>query len=214
MKTFNLKGELREEFGKKASKSFRDKGLIPCVLYGGTESENTHFCVPSNKVHNLIYTPEVFLVNLDLDGKSVMAILKDVQFHPVKDTILHIDFLRVFADVPVEVEIPVRLEGLAAGVRAGGKLSLDARKLKVRALADKLPEELVVNVTALRLGKSIQVGELNFEGVEILNSKNAVVCRVQLTRAARGEAAKLEGDETEEGEETAKTSEAKEESKE
>lgn len=212
MKTFNLKGEHREKFGKKASKSFRNNGLIPCVLYGGAESENTHFCVPGNKVHNLIYTPEVFLVNLDLDGKSVMAILKDIQFHPVKDSILHIDFLRVFPDVPVEVEIPVRLEGLAAGVRAGGKLSLDARKLKVRALADNLPEELVVNVEALKLGKSIQVGELNFEGIEILNSKNAVVCRVQLTRAARGEAAKLES--AEEGAEATETDEAQEESKE
>jgi len=115
-----------------------------------------------------------------------------VQFHPVKDNILHIDFLHVFENVPVVIEIPVRLEGLAAGVRAGGKLTLDMRKLKVKALPAKLPEELVINVEKLELGKSIQVGQLNFEGLEILNAKNAVVCRVQLTRAAKGAAAKVE----------------------
>jgi large subunit ribosomal protein L25 len=118
------------------------------------------------------------------------AIIKEIQFHPVKEEILHIDFLHVFDDVPVVMEIPVQLEGLAEGVRAGGKLSLDMRKLKVKALADKLPEKLVIDVEKLQLGKSIQVGELQFEGLEILNAKNAVVCRVQLTRAARGAAAK------------------------
>ena len=117
------------------------------------------------------------------------AILKDIQFHPVKDNILHIDFLHVFPSIPVIIELPVRLTGLAAGVKSGGKLSLDLRKLKVRALAEKLPEELVIDVQNLELGKSIQVGELNFEGLELLTPKNAVVCRVQLTRAARGAAA-------------------------
>jgi large subunit ribosomal protein L25 len=122
----------------------------------------------------------------------MQAIVKEEQYHPVKDTILHIDFLHVFDTEPVVIEIPVRLEGLAEGVRAGGKLSLDMRKLKVKALPAKLPEVLVVNVEKLELGKSIQVGQLNFEGLEILNAKNAVICRVQLTRAARGAAAKAE----------------------
>jgi large subunit ribosomal protein L25 len=140
----------------------------------------------------LIYTPEVYLVNLDLGENKLQAVLQEAQYHPVKDTILHIDFLHVFPEVPVVIEIPVRLEGLAAGVRAGGKLSLDIRKLKVKALANNLPEELVINVEKLELGKSIQVGSLNFEGLEILNAKNSVVCRVQLTRAARGSAAKGE----------------------
>ena len=149
-----------------------------------------NFVVKTGDVRNLIYTPEVFLVDLDFGKKKLQAILKDIQFHPVKDTILHIDFLHVFEKVPVVIEIPVRLEGLAAGVRAGGKLSLDMRKLKVKALANKLPEELVINVEKLELGKSIQIGELEFEGLEMLNAKNAVVCRVQLTRAARGAAAK------------------------
>ena len=153
---------------------------------------NINFVVKNSDVRNLIYTPEVYLINLVLDGKSMMATLKEIQFHPVKDNILHIDFLHVFPDVPVVIELPVRLEGLAAGVKSGGKLSLDLRKLKVKALAEKLPQELVVNVEELELGKSIQVGELNFEGLELLTPKNAVVCRVQLTRAARGAAAKAQ----------------------
>ncbi|HBG56813.1 50S ribosomal protein L25/general stress protein Ctc [Proteiniphilum sp. UBA1028] len=192
MKTFGLKGEIRDDFGKKAARAYRSESLIPCVVYGGHNEENLNFVVKSGDVRNLIYTPEVFLVDLDLGKKKITAVVKDVQFHPVKDTILHIDFLHVFENVPVVIEIPVRLEGLAAGVRAGGKLSLDIRKLKVKALPAKLPEELVVNVEKLELGKSIQVGQLSFEDLEILNAKNAVVCRVQLTRAARGAAAKAE----------------------
>ena len=190
MKTYDLKGEIRADFGKKAARSYRSEGLIPCVVYGGNNENNVHFVVKNSDVRNLIYTPEVYLINLVLDGKPSMAILKEIQFHPVKDDILHIDFLHVFPNVQVEIELPVRLEGLAAGVKSGGKLSLDMRKLKVRALAEKLPQELVINVENLELGKSIQVGELSFEGLELLNAKNAVVCRVQLTRAARGAAAK------------------------
>ena len=190
MKSYELKGEVREDFGKKAARGYRGEGLIPCVVYGGGGEKNINFVVKNSDVRNLVYTPEVFLVNLVLDGKPMQAILQEIQFHPVKDTILHIDFLHVFPNIPVIVELPVRLEGLAAGVKSGGKLSLDMRKLKVKAVAEKLPEELVINVEALELGKSIQVGELNFEGLELLTPKNAVVCRVQLTRAARGAAAK------------------------
>ncbi|MEA5045555.1 MAG: 50S ribosomal protein L25/general stress protein Ctc [Petrimonas sp.] len=192
MKTYELKGEIREDFGKKAARSYRGEGLIPCVVYGGSNEKNINFVVKKGDVRNLIYTPEVYLINLVLDGKPMRAILKEIQFHPVKDNILHIDFLHVFPNVPVVIELPIRLEGLAAGVKSGGKLSLDKRKLKVKALADKIPQELVVNVEALELGKSIQVGELNFEGLELLTPKNAVVCRVSLTRAARGAAAKAQ----------------------
>lgn len=192
MKRFELKGEIRDDFGKKAARAYRSEGLIPCVVYGGHGQENVNFVVKSGDVRNLIYTPDVFLVNLDLGDNKLLAVLKEVQFHPVKDTILHIDFLHVFDDVPIVIELPVRLTGLAAGVKAGGKLSLDMRKLKVKALHTKLPEELLVNVDDLELGKSIQVGQLSFEDLEVLNAKNAVVCRVQLTRAARGAAAKAE----------------------
>jgi large subunit ribosomal protein L25 len=205
MKTFELKGEIRDGFGKKAAKSYRSEGLIPCVVYGGHGNENLNFVIKQGAVRNLIYTPEVFLVNLDLGEKKMQAILKEVQFHPVKEQILHIDFLHVFEDKPVVIELPVRLKGLAAGVKAGGKLSLDLRKLRVRALAANLPEELVINVEKLALGKSIQLGYLSFVGLELLNAKNAVVCRVQLTRAARGDAAAaaaagVEDEESEESE--------------
>lgn len=193
MKTFDLKGEIRDDFGKKAARAYRREGLIPCVVYGGHDEKNVNFVVKSGDVRNLIYTPEIYLVNLDLRGKKMQAILREVQFHPVKDTILHIDFLHVFDGVPVEIDIPVHLEGLAEGVKAGGKLSLDLRKLRVKAVPEKLPERLVINVENLGLGKSIQVGDLKFEGIELLNAKNAVVCRVQLTRAARGAASKTEG---------------------
>jgi large subunit ribosomal protein L25 len=205
MKTFELKGEIREGFGRKAAKSYRSEGLIPCVVYGGHGVENLNFVVKQGDVRNLIYTPEVFLVNLDLGETKVKAILKEVQFHPVKELILHIDFLHVFDNVPVVMDIPVRLKGLAAGVKAGGKLSLDLRKLRVKALAENLPEELVISVEKLMLGKTIQVGDLKFDGLELLNAKNAVVCRVQLTRAARGEASaqqvEVESEESEETEE-------------
>ena len=204
MKKFDLKGEIRDGFGKKAAKSFRSQGLIPCVVYGGHDEENLNFVVKQGDIRNLIYTPEVFLINLELGGKKMQAILKEAQFHPVKDTVLHLDFLHVFDDVPVVIDLPVRLTGLAAGVKAGGKLSLDSRKLKVRALVANLPEELVVNVEKLKIGKSIQVGDLKFDGLELLNAKNAVVCRVQVTRATRSDmnaAAAEEGEETD-GEET------------
>ena len=189
MKSFELKGEIRNDFGKRAAKAFRKEGLIPCVIYGGHGEENTSFVVKSGDMRGLVYTPEVFLINLDLGKKKMMAILKDLQFHPVKDTVLHADFLHVIESAPVTIEVPVRLQGLAVGVKSGGKLSLDRRKLKVKALPAKLPEELVVNVEHLDLGKSIQVNQLSFENLELLDAPNAVVCRVQLTRAARGAAA-------------------------
>lgn len=191
MKTFELKGSLRTDLGKKATKAFRKEDIIPAVIYGGEKStEAIHFTVSNSDVRKLIYTPEIFLVNLSLDGKEYKAILKAIQVHPVGDNILHLDFLHVFDAKPIVMEVPVVLDGLAEGVKAGGKLSLDMRKLKVKATYDKVPEKLHINIGHLALGKSIQVGELNFDGLEILNAKNAVVCRVQLTRAARGLAAK------------------------
>lgn len=192
MKTFELKGESRNDLGKKATKAFRKEDKIPAVIYGGEKSAEKaiHFSVTNSDVRKLIYTPEIFLVDLSIDGTSYKAILKDIQFHPVTDAILHLDFLHVSAGKPITIDVPVVLDGLAEGVKAGGKLSLDLRKLKVRATYDKVPEKLHINVAHLALGKSIQVGELSFEGLELLNAKNAVVCRVQLTRAARGLAAK------------------------
>lgn len=191
MKTFELSGSLRTDLGKKATKALRSADIIPAVIYGGdTSKEAVHITVKTSDVRKLIYTPEIFLVNLNIDGKEYKAILKDMQFHPVSDEILHLDFLHIFPDKPIVIEVPVVLDGLAEGVKAGGKLSLDMRKLKVRALYNDVPEKLHVNIEHLSLGKSVQVGEVNFDGLELLNAKNAVICRVQLTRAARGLAAK------------------------
>ncbi|MCL2650329.1 MAG: 50S ribosomal protein L25/general stress protein Ctc [Candidatus Azobacteroides sp.] len=188
MKTFELKGELRENLGKKASKLSRREGEVPCVLYGGEKV--VHFSVTQDGIRKLIYTPEIFLVNLNVNGKVCNAILKDLQFHPVSDKLLHVDFYEVSAQRPIVMEVPVVVEGLAEGVKAGGKLSLELRKLKVKGLYDKIPEKLVINVENLGLGKTVQVGQLSFDNLELMNAKNTVVCAIKLTRAARGAAEK------------------------
>jgi len=215
MKTFQLEGSPREIVGKKATKALRKQGLIPAILYGKTpvalpyngvlkQGEKiveigdgkgvivTDLVVTAENVRNLIYSPHIFLVELALEEAApVKAIIQDLQFHPVTDALLHIDFLEVFDKIPIVMEVPVVLEGHAEGVKGGGKLNLEMRKIRVKALYDKIPEILTVNVEKLGLGKTIQIGDLHFEGLELTNAKNAVVCSVKLTRAARGiEAAK------------------------
>ncbi|MCD7898941.1 MAG: 50S ribosomal protein L25/general stress protein Ctc [Bacteroides sp.] len=196
MKSFDLKGTARNIAERsseqsRALKEIRRSGGVPCVLYGG--KENVHFTVTNEALRNLVYTPNIYVVNLSVDGKEVKAIMQDVQFHPVKDTILHVDFLEVIDGKPIVIEVPVQMEGLAEGVKAGGKLTLQMRKLKVKALYDKVPERLIVNVSHLGLGKTVKVGELSYEGLELLNAKDNVVCVVKLTRAARGLAAAAQG---------------------
>ena len=193
MKTFKLEGKSREIIArsadqKRALKAMRKNDEIPAVLYGGEKV--VHFAVTNDAVRKLVYTPEIFAVELTIDGETTMAILKEIQFHPVRDKILHMDFLAVSKEKAVEMEVPVALEGHAEGVKAGGKLTLQMRKLRVKAIYDQIPEKLVINVDNLGLGKTMQVGALHFEGLEIMNAKNAVVCAVQLTRAARGAQAK------------------------
>ena len=139
--------------------------------------------------YSMVVAPHIYVVDLVIDGKKYNAIMKDIQFHPVKDTILHVDFYQIDETKPIVMEVPVQLEGLAEGVKAGGKLALQMRKLKVKALYNVIPERLVVNVSHLGLGKTVKVGELNYEGLELMNAKEAVVCAVKLTRAARGAAA-------------------------
>ncbi len=171
----------------RALKAIRKNNGVPCVLYGGKEV--IHFTVTVDGLRNLVYTPHIYVVDLIIDGKKYNAIMKDIQFHPVKDNILHVDFYEIDEAKPIVMEVPVQLEGLAEGVKAGGKLSLQMRKLKVKALYNVIPERLVVNVSHLGLGKTVKVGELSYEGLELLNAKDAVVCAVKLTRAARGAAA-------------------------
>ena len=209
MKTYTLNAEPRTDLGKKATKALRAEGKIPAVLNGGAAVElpfngtlapgqkiveigdnkgliTTDLTVTQEDVRKLVYTPDIFAIELDFNGGKKMAILKDIQFHPVKDSILHMDFLEVDDKKPVVIQVPVKLEGHAEGVKAGGKLSLSMKKLKVKAVYTNVPERLVINVDDLGLGKSLQVGDLHFEGLELVNAKNAVVCAVQLTRAARG----------------------------
>jgi len=217
MKTFNLEASPREIVGRKASKNLRKQGLIPAVLYGQMPVELpyqgalnagekiveignqkgiivTDFIVSFEGVRKLVFTPEIFVVEIDIkDSKRVKAILKDIQFHPVTDAILHIDFLEVFEDKPVTMEVPVVLEGHAAGVKAGGKLNQLARKLKVKGLASDIPEILKVKVDHLELGKAIKVGELQFEKIELVSPKNSVVCIVKMTRASQSAAAAASG---------------------
>ncbi|MDR0657984.1 MAG: 50S ribosomal protein L25/general stress protein Ctc [Mediterranea sp.] len=193
MKSIEVKGTVRQIAERsseqsRALKEIRRNNGVPCVLYGG--AENIHFTVTNDMLRNLVYTPDIYSVNLNIDGKEIKAVLKDIQFHPVKDSILHVDFLEVLDGKPVVMEVPVQLEGLAEGVKEGGKLTLQMRKLKAKALCDNIPEKLVINVSHLGLGKTIKVGELSFEGLELLNAKDNVVCVVKLTRAARGLAAK------------------------
>jgi len=188
MKLFELKGSKRESTGKKAAKAYRRESLIPCVLYGGKEV--VHFTVTKDGVRKLIYTPEVQLVDLTIDGNNCKAILKEIQFHAVNDAVLHIDFLQVFEDKPVVLEIPIELTGLAEGVKAGGKLSMEMRKLKVKGLYKNFPEKLIINVENLGLGKSIQVGNIHFDNLELLNAKDNVVASVKSTRGAAKAAAK------------------------
>ena len=192
MRTIDVKGTARTIAERsseqaRALKAIRKNNGVPCVLYGA--GENVHFTVTNEGLRNLVYTPHIYVVNLDIDGKVVTAIMKDIQFHPVKDTILHVDFLQINEEKPIVMEVPVQLEGSAEGVKAGGKLQLQMRKLKVKALYTNIPEKLIVNVSHLGLGKAIQVKELAFESLELLNAKEAVVCAVKLTRAARGAAA-------------------------
>ncbi len=203
MKSIELKGVARKATGKKDSKQLRREDKVPCVLYGG--EQNVHFAVNSGSLRDLVYTPNVYLVDLEIDGKAYKAIVKDLQFHPVTDNILHIDFLEIFEDKAVEIKIPVALQGLAAGVKAGGKLQTLNRKLKVKALPKFLPDTLNIDVTELALGKSIKVGDVSFENIEILNANNTVIASVKLTRAAKGMASGEEEEEegTEEAEEAA-----------
>ncbi len=232
MQTFKLKGQPRENVGKKASKNLRKEGFVPSVLYGrdplklpfkgelkpgeklvdiGGEKGMivTDFTVSFDEVRKLIYTPDIYLVEIDLkENRTVKAILKEVQFHPVTDAILHVDFLEVFENKPIVMDVPVSLTGHAAGVRSGGKLNQTMRKLKIKGMAENIPEKLEVNIENLELGKVIKVEELAFDNVEIISSKNAVVCTVKMTRATQSAVASAtaEAEASEEGstEETTK----------
>lgn len=194
MKEISVSGKKRTETGKKASKLLRKEGLIPCNLYGEVKGENGlpeafAFVAPFNELRKAVYTPHIYVVNLNIDGVERKAVLKELQFHPTTDALLHVDFYELNETKPLTIGIPVRLNGLAQGVRDGGRINLSIRKINVRAPYKNIPEVLDIDVTNLQLGKSIKVAELSFEGLEIATPAEVVVCSVKATRASRSAAA-------------------------
>ena len=187
METIKISGVKRNAFGKKESKLIRKEGLGPCTIYG--RGETIHFSVDARSLKPLIYTPQSYLVEFDIDGQKEVGVMREVQYHPVNDTILHIDFYHVIPGKPIAIDVPVRLSGSSEGVKQGGKLILSKRKLRISATMENLPDELVVDVTTLGLGKSIFVGDLKYDNITLLTPATTAVCAVKMTRAARGAAA-------------------------
>jgi ribosomal protein L25, ctc-form len=194
MREINVAGKSRSNLGKKASKEMRKEGLIPCNLYGEKKNDDglpeaLSFAVPMAELRKVVYTPHIYVVNLDIDGQKHTAIMKELQFHPVTDALLHADFYEINEEKSIAIGIPVNLVGLAQGVRDGGRLSLSIRKLVVKAPYKQIPEKLDIDVTALTIGKSIKAGEVSFEGLEVVTPKDVIVCTVKMTRAAAAAAA-------------------------
>ena len=196
MKEINVTGQKRTDLGKKASKTLRKEGLVPCNLYGQATADGKpvamSFACPMTELRKVVYTPHIYVINLVIDGESHTAIMKELQFHPITDALLHVDFLEVNDQKPITIGIPVKLVGLAQGVRDGGRMNLSIRKINVTAPYQQIPEHLDVDVTALKIGKSIKVGELSYEGLELTTGKDVIVCSIKMTRAAMSAAAAAE----------------------
>ncbi|MGQ8336317.1 50S ribosomal protein L25/general stress protein Ctc [Sunxiuqinia sp. A32] len=186
MKSIAIKGALRENLGKKESKKLRAEEKVPCVLYGGEEP--IHFYAEVGAFRKAIYTPNVYLIDLDIDGTAYKAIMQDIQFHPVEEQILHVDFLLINEEQPLKIEVPIKVVGFAKGMRQGGKLKTNLRRLKVKALAKDLPDNIEINITNLELGQSFKVAELKSDTLEFLNTKSVPVVTIMITRAARAAA--------------------------
>lgn len=197
MESFEIKGNKRDKLGKSNSKSLRKDGNVPCVLYGGKES--IHFHVMDNSILNLVYTPKVYIVKLDINGKKYDAIIKDIQFHPVTDKVNHIDFFEIDMNKPINIGLPVKTFGDSEGIKQGGKLHIHSHRLLVKGLIKDFPDTLDIDISNLALGKSLKVGEVSFDNLELLDPKDNVVCSVKLTRVSKADL----GEELEEGEEEA-----------
>ncbi len=193
MKEISISAQKRETVGKKASKALRKEGLIPCNIYGeATENGKPvamSFATSFSELRKLIYTPHIYVIKINIDGTDHAAVMREIQFHPVTDAPLHVDFYEINDQKPITIGIPVKLVGLAQGVRDGGRMNLSTRKINVTAPYQQIPEHLDVDVTSLQLGKSIKIGDLSFEGLEIASPKDVVVCSVKMTRNAAAAAA-------------------------
>lgn len=194
MKEIELTGKVRTDLGKKASKQLRKEGLVPCNLYGEKKDENGKpvafsFVSPMSELRKIVYTPHIYVIKLVIDGEVHTAVMKELQFHLVTDALLHVDFYEVNEQKPITIGVPVKLNGLAQGVRDGGRINLSIRKINVTAPFQIIPEHLDIDVTNLQLGKSIKVGELSFEGLSLATPAEVVVCSVKATRASKSAAA-------------------------
>ncbi len=200
MKSITIQGTKRENVGKKSTKALRDAELVPCVVYGGKETLN--FSTEEKSFKNLVYTPEAHTVAIEVDGQTIPAVLQDIQFHPITDKILHADFYQLSDDKPVIMEVPVRITGRSRGVVAGGVLRQSFRKLKVKAVPANLPDEVVVDVTPLRIGNKLYVGDIKSDLYSFVHPDNAVIVAVKMSRNAMkgGAAADDDDEETTEGE--------------
>ncbi|MBR6830602.1 MAG: 50S ribosomal protein L25/general stress protein Ctc [Tidjanibacter sp.] len=184
MKSIQLNGVKRTDFGKKSAKDIRRAQMVPCIIYGGENAE-VHFSVEAKSLKQLLYTPNSYIVEFDIEGSKEVGVLREAQFHPVKEYCQHLDFYRVLPGKPVAIDVPVKITGNSEGVKAGGKLNVSRRKLRISALAEYLPDEIVVDITELGLGKSISCSDLNIENVTILTPASAQICNVLATRASR-----------------------------
>jgi len=181
MKSVALSGNKRAERGSSNANNLRKKQSIPCVVYGG--KENVHFTVNEVKFDKIINTPEVYFIDLDIEGAKFKAILKEVQFHPVTDKVLHVDFLEVFEDKAITVKIPVKLTGRSKGIANGGTLRTAKKILAINGLPSAIPENIEIDITNLRIGQSIKVGEIDYPGLTFLGASNAVVVAIKMSRA-------------------------------
>ncbi len=206
MKSITIKGSERESVGKKSTKALRNAGKVPCVLYGGEKP--LHFSADEIAFKELVYTPNAFTALIELENGTFKAVMQDIQFHPVTDAILHIDFYQLFDDKPVTMRIPVRLEGNSPGVRNGGRLLFRRRKLTIKALPGNLPDFFNIDISNLRIGGNITVAELMNDDFAILHPDTNVVVQVKASRMSIDEELELEAEEAEEGEEGAEGAEA------
>ena len=208
MKSVKVEGQKREALGKKNSKKLRNEGLVPSVLYGAKDV--IHLTVPFSEIRKLVYTPDVYIIELVVDGEEHRAIIQDVQWHPVEEQILHIDFLKIYEDKPVIVSIPIVLTGQAKGVKSGGRLKTNMRKLKVKALPEHLPDTIEIDITKLTIGDSIKVEEMKRENLEFQDNKSNLIVGIISSRAAMAamELPEEEEEGAEEGAEAAEGAEA------
>jgi len=189
MKTIKLSGKAREISNKQAVKTLRREERVPCILYGEGVESNIIFSVDKKELGQIIYTPNAYIIELEIDGKNYLATFHMAQYHPVTDEPLHVDFLAIAKGKPVTISVPVAIVGNSEGVRQGGKLMQSTRKLKISAQLEDLPDTLPVDITELKLGKTIVAGDLQYDKIQMLTSKNTIICAVKMTRAAIGAAA-------------------------